>query len=117
MKDILPKKEKERVVKKVSKSDFLNRPRKKTTKTTKTSPKSIAKKAKQSYSSESLHTSETDNSRFGIWVIAFFSVIVLFFALSFLFKGAKVTVTPKIVEFTLEETLVAFRDGEEGLRE
>jgi len=43
----------------------------------------------------------------GLWVVAVSSVLVLLFALSFLFTKAKIAVTPKIVEENLNETISA----------
>ncbi|MFA5933681.1 MAG: hypothetical protein WC795_00445 [Candidatus Paceibacterota bacterium] len=49
-----------------------------------------------------------------IWGLAIFSIISLFFALSFLFSGAKVTVVPKIETFLLDDTFSAKRNPSEG---
>ena len=112
MKDIIPKTEKERVGKKVSGSDFLNRPRKATLKPP--SKASIREKPREFREPQAIPPLEADSSRFGIWVIAFFTVIILLFALSFLFRGAKVVVTPRIVQVAVDESLTAFRDGQSG---
>lgn len=112
MKDIVPKTEKDRVGKKVSGSDFLNRPRKAVSKPPLKAP--IREKPREFQEPQDIPYLEADNSRFGIWVIAFFAVIILLFALSFLFRGAKIVVTPRIVEVALDETMIAFRDGQAG---
>ena len=120
MKDIIPKTEKERVGEKVSGSDFLNRPRKAASKPPSSasgqafSKAPIREKPREYREPQAIRPLEEDSSRFGIWVIAFFTVIIMLFALSFLFRGAKVVVTPRIVEVALDETLTAFRDGQAG---
>lgn len=55
-----------------------------------------------------------DGSRWGLWGIAFISVVILFVALSLLFYGAKVTVSPKTGEFVLEDTFIALKDASAG---
>lgn len=51
-----------------------------------------------------------NTSKYGIWTIAFCSVIFLLFAISFLFAGAKVTVNPKVQSFALNQDLTALKD-------
>lgn len=55
-----------------------------------------------------------DGSRYFIWFIALISVIILFFALSLLFSGARVTVTPRSGEFDLDQTFTARKGASEG---
>jgi len=55
---------------------------------------------------------ERNNSKYGLWVIAFVSVIFLIFALSFLFSKAVITVKPKSVDVSLSENLFAVKDGQ-----
>jgi hypothetical protein len=45
-----------------------------------------------------------------LWLIALISVVALFFAVSFLFSNAKVTVNPKTKDFVLNKTLTATKD-------
>lgn len=49
-------------------------------------------------------------SRYGLWVIALISLVVLFFAFSVLFWKAKVVVHPNIENFTLNSTFLASKD-------
>jgi hypothetical protein len=55
---------------------------------------------------------ERNNSKYGLWVIAFVSVIFLIFALSFLFSKAVITVKPKSIDVSLSENLFAVKDGQ-----
>ena len=51
-----------------------------------------------------------------LWVIALISVVSLFFAISFLFSNATVTVIPKTKDFMVDKTLTATKaSGTEGL--
>ncbi|MCE9549003.1 hypothetical protein K8Q98_01240 [Candidatus Nomurabacteria bacterium] len=52
-----------------------------------------------------------NNSRYGIWFIALFSVLFLLFSFSFLFAGAKVTINPRVEELVLNQNLSAVKDG------
>jgi len=54
---------------------------------------------------------KTSGSRYTLWTVAFVSVIFLFFALSFLFSSATVTVNPKINAISLNENLSATKDS------
>ena len=47
-----------------------------------------------------------------LWFIALVSVISLFFALSFLFSNATITINPKIKNFTLDKTLTAVKNSD-----
>ena len=50
-------------------------------------------------------------SRTLLWVIAFFSILVCFFAISFLFAKADILVTPKTKDLVLNENLSASKDS------
>lgn len=63
--------------------------------------------------------SSSDSNRSGghypaIWIVALASLVFLFFAISFLFTKAKVTINPKIQEIILNENLVAFKDSNDS---
>lgn len=49
-------------------------------------------------------------SRHSLWVVAFISIIFLFFALSSIFAKAKVVVYPKVQSLTLDHNFSAFKD-------
>jgi hypothetical protein len=51
-------------------------------------------------------------SKYRIYLVAFISILFLLFALSFLFSGAKITLTPKVREITLNnQNLSAIKDS------
>ncbi|MCE9585136.1 hypothetical protein K8Q94_00745 [Candidatus Nomurabacteria bacterium] len=50
-------------------------------------------------------------SSFAIWFLALFAVIFLLFAVSFLFSNAKILITPKSQDVTLNENLSAVKDS------
>jgi hypothetical protein len=54
---------------------------------------------------------KVSTTRYGLWVIAIISVIFLFFALSFFFSSATVTVSPKIKSLSLNQNLSAVKDS------
>lgn len=49
--------------------------------------------------------------RYRLYFVALVSVVVLLFALSFLFSGAKITVVPKVQDIPLNDNLSATKDG------
>ena len=55
-----------------------------------------------------------NNSRFGLWFIALIAVVFLIFAVSLLFAGAKVTISPKTQDLNLNQNLTAIKDTEDG---
>ena len=61
---------------------------------------------------------EEDNSnsgfKYGLWLIALFSVIFLLFAISFLFAGAKVTVSPRTQDLVLSQNFNAVKDSSDS---
>jgi len=60
-------------------------------------------------------TTQTKNrSRFLLWFVALISVVFCFFAVSFLFAKAKVSITPKTQEVTVNENLSASKDSSSG---
>ncbi|OIO29444.1 hypothetical protein COX93_02380 [Candidatus Nomurabacteria bacterium CG_4_10_14_0_2_um_filter_30_12] len=50
-------------------------------------------------------------SKYRFYLVALISVVFLLFALSFLFSGAKITITPKIKEIPINENLSATKDS------
>ena len=65
------------------------------------------KKSVENYISEN----NSKKTRYTLWIVALISVIFLFFALSFLFSSATVTVNPKINPISLNESLTATKDS------
>lgn len=57
---------------------------------------------------------KVSNSRYTLWIVALISLVFLFFALSFLFSKATVTVVPKIKILQLEQNLSAVKDSSTG---
>ena len=99
------------------------RPRKiaiRTIKTEKTAyePKKIVRKSPITTPPVSVDEYTTERggngARFVLWLIAFISVVILFFALSLLFSGAKVTITPKMGDFVLDDAFTARKDASSG---
>src|ERR1035437_2188259 len=54
------------------------------------------------------------NSRYLLWIVALVSAIFCFFAVSFLFAKAEVSVNPKIQNVVLNENLSASKDSSGG---
>lgn len=56
---------------------------------------------------------EEDKGRFkySLWFVALVAVVFLFFALSFLFSGAKITINPKVKNLDLKENIYAVKDS------
>lgn len=50
-------------------------------------------------------------TKYTMWFVAGISVLVLLFALSYLFAGAKVVITPKVQNITLQENFSAVKDS------
>lgn len=55
-------------------------------------------------------TKRASGPRYTLWVVALVAVIFLFFALSFLFSNATITVNPKIKTISLNQNLSAVKD-------
>lgn len=55
-----------------------------------------------------------NNHSSAIWIVALASLVFLFFAISFLFAGAKITINPKIKEVTLNENMSAVKDSNDN---
>ncbi len=53
--------------------------------------------------------------KYRIYLVALISIIFLLFALSYLFSGAKITLTPKVKDIPLNDNLSASKDGTSGL--
>ncbi len=53
--------------------------------------------------------------KYRIYLVALVSIIFLLFALSYLFSGAKITLTPKVKDIPLNDNLSASKDGTSGL--
>lgn len=60
---------------------------------------------------------QQDNSkpRYRLWFVAFIAVIILFFALSFLFSKAHITIDPKSLEISVSENLSAVKNGDDTI--
>ncbi|MBU0611867.1 hypothetical protein KKA39_03190 [Patescibacteria group bacterium] len=56
----------------------------------------------------------SDGPKYTLWIVALISVVFLFFAVSFLFSGAKILVTPKTYDFDLSDSFSASRDSDDG---
>ncbi|MFZ3015966.1 MAG: hypothetical protein WA101_03175 [Minisyncoccia bacterium] len=54
---------------------------------------------------------EENKPRYTLWLVALVSVVFLFFAISFLFSGAKISVNPKMNDIVLNEDLSATKDS------
>jgi len=57
---------------------------------------------------------EEDNnkgSRYSLWLVALVSIVFLFFAISFLFSGAKITINPKTKDLSLNQNFSAIKDS------
>lgn len=50
-------------------------------------------------------------SQYALWLVALISVVFLFFAISFVFSGAKVVVNPKVKDVTFSGSLSAVKDS------
>src|SRR3989344_5573998 len=51
------------------------------------------------------------NTRYALWLVVVVSVVFLFFALSYLFSKATVTINPKVQDMVLKESLSAGKGG------
>ena len=54
---------------------------------------------------------QKSNTRYALWLVAFISVVFLFFALSYLFSKATITINPKIQDIVLKASLSAGKGG------
>ncbi|MFA6523942.1 MAG: hypothetical protein WC264_01185 [Candidatus Paceibacterota bacterium] len=63
--------------------------------------------------SEPEFTEEEDNKkpRYSLWIVALVSIVFLFFAISFLFSGAKITINPKTKDISLNQNFSAVKDS------
>lgn len=52
-----------------------------------------------------------EGSRYGLWFVAIVALVFLIFAVSSLFAKARVTINPKVQDFTLNQTLSAVKDA------
>jgi len=50
-------------------------------------------------------------SQYALWFVALVAVVFLFFAVSFVFSGAKITVNPKVKDMAFNENLSAIKDS------
>ena len=53
----------------------------------------------------------SSNSKYGLWFVALIALVFLFFAVSFLFSGAKITIEPKAIDLSLNENFAASKDS------
>ena len=65
---------------------------------------------KQSFEKDIAKEEKNNTPKFTIWIIALISIIFLLFALSSLFSGATVTISPKSVNLTLSNSFDAFKN-------
>jgi len=68
-------------------------------------------KEKEKISNTIKENSGNKGSKYRIYFVALISVVFLLFALSFLFSGAKITLTPKVKEIPMKENLSVTKDG------
>jgi len=63
--------------------------------------------------SEPEFTEEGNNNRqkYSLWLVALVSIVFLFFAISFLFSGAKITINPKVVDISINNNFSAVKDS------
>ncbi len=54
-------------------------------------------------------------TRYSLWVVAFVSIIFLFFAFSFLFSKASITIDPKTQDIALDKSLSAEKEGDSSI--
>ena len=73
--------------------------------------KYIKPKEKQEEQQKEVKAQNEKGHKYGLWFVAFISIVFFLFALSFLFARAKVTVSPKIKDITLDENLSAVKDS------
>jgi hypothetical protein len=52
---------------------------------------------------------------YGLWFIALIALVFLFFAVSYLFSGAKISINPKTVDLSLDENFVASKNSNSGI--
>jgi hypothetical protein len=53
-------------------------------------------------------------SRYALWIVAIFAVIFLFFSISMFFSNAKISITPKEKDFSLNTSFDAVKDAQSG---
>lgn len=72
----------------------------------------LPKKNSENYTNSSNNGNEKNSgSKYGLWLVALIAMIFLFFAVSFLFSGAKITINPKTVDLTLDDSFAASKDS------
>lgn len=54
---------------------------------------------------------EHKGPHYSLWLVALISIVFLFFAISFLFSGAKITINPKVKDISLNENFSAIKDS------
>jgi len=63
-------------------------------------------------------STEEDNSnkgsRYSLWLVALISIVFLFFAISFLFSGVKITINPKVQDLSLDQNFSAIKDSNDS---
>lgn len=64
------------------------------------------------YSDDEIPKIKPKKTHYALWVVALFSIVFLFFAFSFLFSRATVTINPKIQDITINENLSAKKGGD-----
>lgn len=81
----------------------------------KTQSKPIKKKFPQKINPEEVNSlskkNKFSNSKYRLYFVALISVVFLLFALSFLFSGAKIILTPKITDIAIKQNFTAAKNG------
>lgn len=78
----------------------------------KTAP--VAKKERGENEFEN-YGNESSGSKYGLWFVALVALVFLFFAVSFLFSGAKITISPKTIDLVLDENFAATKNSNSNI--
>ena len=74
-------------------------------------PSDASEILKANVNNPNFYNKEKSKPRYTLWFVALVSVVFLFFALSFLFSSANVTINPKIKSISLNQDIVAIKDS------
>lgn len=64
---------------------------------------------------EDIVSNSEGNSKYGLWFVALIALVFLFFAVSFLFSGAKLTISPKTIDLVLDENFAATKNSNSNI--
>jgi len=67
------------------------------------------------FNDEPMRAGNGGRTRYGLWVVAGVAVVFLFFAVSFMFAKAMITITPKISDIPYNQNLQAMKDATEDI--